>query len=401
MSDKSVSTALRVLSLCFFAMGTASLSVVGALQSISSEMGISRSQAALLVPAFALTFAVGAPLMQVAVGHWVRRNLLLGGLVTLAIGALGCAVAPSYPLLIAARIVTGLGAAAVSPMVSSLAAVLVPPQRQGHALAVVFSGITMASVLGVPLASWCAAALGWRAMFASVAALAVAASVLLVLLVQDRSQAEPLRLSHVQQLAGDLPALCGLAVTLFGMAALFSTYTMITPILRDRFAAGPTAISLALFLYGVAGVTGNRLARYVALKWTSEKSVSVALLLLIAGFLVLYIAPAWFFLALLAFIPWAIAVDIFAPAQQRRMVELAPELRGLVLALNSSALFGGIAVGGFIAGQVVPRMGLMRLPLVSIGLAALSLLLLWLSMRMRAKRSQFAARVEVMATPNT
>ena len=83
------------------------------------------------------------------------------------------------------------------------------------------------------------------------------------------------------------------------------------------------------------------------------------------------------------------------------MVELVPELRGLVLALNSSALFGGIAVGGFIAGQVVPSMGLMRLPLVSIGLAALSLLLLWLSMRMRAKRSQFAARVDMMATPNT
>jgi DHA1 family inner membrane transport protein len=401
MSDKSVTTALRVLSLCFFAMGTASLSVVGALQSISSEMGISRSQAALLVPAFALTFAVGAPIMQLAVGHWVRRNLLLGGLITLAIGALGCAVAPNYPLLIAARILTGLGAAAVSPMVSSLAAVLVPPQRQGHALAVVFSGITLASVLGVPLASWCAAALGWRAMFASVAALALAASVLLVLLVQDRSQAEPLRLTHVQQLAGNLPALSGLAITLCGMAALFTTYTMITPILRDRFAASPTAISLALFLYGVAGVTGNRLARYVALKWTSEKSVSVALLLLIAGFLVLYVAPAWFFLALVAFIPWAIAVDIFAPAQQRRMVELVPELRGLVLALNSSALFGGIAVGGFIAGQVVPSMGLMRLPLVSIGLAALSLLLLWLSMRMHAKRSQFAARVDMMATPNT
>jgi DHA1 family inner membrane transport protein len=391
MSDKSVSLALKVLSLCFFAMGTASLSVVGALESISSALGISRSEAALLVPAFAVTFAAAAPAIQLVAGHWVRRDLLLCGLITLAAGALGCALAPNYPVLVMARILTGLGAAAISPMISSLAAAVVTPERQGHALAVVFSGITMASVVGVPLASWGAAVLGWRLMFAAVAVLALLAALLLVLLVKDRSQAQPMRLAQLRTLLKNGPATSGLAITLLGMAALFTTYTMITPILRDRFAASPAAISFALLLYGVAGILGNRLARYVALKWTSEKSVVVSLLLLVGGFAVLYLAPAWFGMALLALIPWAIAVDIFAPAQQRRLVELVPEMRGLVLALNSSALFGGMALGGYIAGQVVPAWGLMALPLTSIALAAVSLFLLRTSMPKEAGLGSMAA----------
>jgi DHA1 family inner membrane transport protein len=200
-----------------------------------------------------------------------------------------------------------------------------------------------------------------------------------------------MRLTQLRQLLKNASAMGGLAITLLGMASLFITYTMITPILRDRFAAGPAAISFALLLYGIAGVMGNRLARYVALKWTSERSVAVSLLLLIGGFVVLYLAPAWFAMALLALIPWAIAVDIFAPAQQRRLVELVPEMRGLVLALNSSALFGGMAVGGYIAGQVVPALGLMALPLISIGLAVLGLLLLWASMRTTVRLGSVAA----------
>jgi predicted MFS family arabinose efflux permease len=381
MKEKPVSVALGILSLCFFAMGTASLSVVGALQAMSSSLGISRSAAALLVPAFAVTFAVAAPAIQIVAGHWVRRRLLLCGLLVLAAGALGCAAAPGYPALIVARIVTGLGAAAVSPMVSSLGAALVPPQRQGHALAVVFSGITLASVLGVPLASWCAAMLGWRLMFAAIAGLAVLAALLVVALVKDQSRAQPIRPAQLWRLLTNATTAGGLGITALGMAALFTTYTMITPILRDHFAAGAGAVSFVLLLYGVAGILGNWLARYVALKWTSERSIAVALLLLTGGFAVLRLAPPWLPLAILALIPCAVAVDIFAPAQQRRMVELAPDMRGLVLALNSSALFGGMAGGACLAGRIVPIGGLMALPVVSIALAAACLLLLWISKR--------------------
>jgi DHA1 family inner membrane transport protein len=113
-------------------------------------LGLSRAHVALLVPAFAVTFAIGAPVLQVLFGHGRRRTLLLIGLLLMAAGLLGCAAAPAYPLLIAARVLTGFGAALVSPMVSALGVALVPTERQGHALAVVFLGMTMASVVAFP-----------------------------------------------------------------------------------------------------------------------------------------------------------------------------------------------------------------------------------------------------------
>ncbi len=383
MSELQVSRALRVLALSFFAMGTASLSVVGALDPIASALAISRAQAALLVPAFAVTFAMGAPLLQLAARQWLRRRLLLGGLLMLAIGCAGCAAAPSYTVLLGARVLAGMGAAAVSPMVSSLATTIVPRSRQGHALAVAFSGITLASVLGVPFASWCAAALGWRAMFGAIALLAFAAFALVSVLVKDESRTEPIGVGELRKLLAHGEAMRALAVTLIGMTSLFTTYTMITPILRDRFAAGPDEISAALLLYGLAGVLGNWLARRIALRWTARRSIAAALALLIAGFAVVQFSPGWYALALAGIIPWAVAVDIFAPAQQRYLVELVPGLRGLVLALNSSALFGGMACGGALAGRVVTNYGLGMLAPVSIALALVCLLLLrgWSGLR--------------------
>jgi predicted MFS family arabinose efflux permease len=374
VNDRSISLALHVLSFAFFALGTASLSVVGALESISTAMQLSRSAVAMLVPAFAVTFAICAPAIQIFVGHWPRRRLLLSGLIVLALGAAGCAVATSYTTLIAARVLTGIGAAAVSPMVSALGSSIVPPARQGHALAVVFAGMTLASIIGVPFASWCAAMMGWRWMFASIALLAVIAAIGIFLVVKDPSHGQKVRLAHFQQLLLNRSTALGLSVTVLGIAALFTTYTMITPILRVRFSATPQAVSLALFIYGLAGLAGNLVARHLATKWTSQRSVQTALGMLITGFMLLYVAPPWFGFALIVLIPWAVAVDVFAPAQQRRMVEMAPEMRGLVLALNSTALFVGISVGAMLASMVTAHWGLMALPLVSIGLALLAML---------------------------
>jgi len=373
---------LRLLSLCFFALGCASLSVVGALQSISSALGLSRAHVALLVPAFAVTFAVGAPALQVLVGHWRRRTLLLTGLLLMAAGLLGCAAAPGYPLLIAARVLTGFGAALVSPMVSALGVALVPTERQGHALAIVFLGMTMASVVGVPLASWCAATLGWRAMFGLIALLALLAAILVAILIDDASHGQAVQVRHIVDVFAHRPTAGSLAVTVLGLASLFTTYTMITPILRDRFHAGAPSISLALFIYGLAGVAGNRVAQYLALHWSSMRSVKLALALLVTGFATLFLAPGWLAMALLALLPWAVAVDVLLPAQQRRIVELRPDMRGLVLALNSSALFVGIAVGGALAGGVSTRWGLDALPLASIGLSALA----WVALTLTAPR---------------
>ncbi len=150
------------LSMAYFVMGTSSIAVVGLVNNMAADLQVSKPDVAVLITVFALTFALAAPLLQVAAGSLPRRSLLLGGLVVMASGCLLSALAPSYGGVVAARVLMALGAAAVGPVASGLGAGLVPPERQGHALAVVFGGMTLASVLGLPLTAWLGAQLGWR-----------------------------------------------------------------------------------------------------------------------------------------------------------------------------------------------------------------------------------------------
>lgn len=384
MTDRSTSLILRLLSFSFFATGTASLSVVGALQEIATSLAMPRSAVAMLVAVFAVTFAISAPLIQVFAGHLPRRSLLLAGLATVALGAAGCALAPNYTVLVLARIVTGLGMAAVTPVGSSLGSTMVPPERQGQALAIVFTGMTVASVVGVPLSAWVAHALGWRAMFGLISLLSVISGVLLALLLHDRSAGQKVQLHDLLTVLRRRDLASALAVMVLGLGGLFSSYTMITPILHDKFGAGPQMVSIALLIYGLAGIAGNQVARKLAMLWSAERSLTMSLIMMAVAFVVLALTPGWLVVALATLVLWALAVDIFLPAQQRRMVELAPQWRGLVLALNSSCLFIGMALGSSTAGKVAPLWGLDALPLVSIVMIALAFAALGWSRSARA-----------------
>lgn len=384
MSERLNHLSLRVLSLAYFTMGTGSLAVVGTLPSIASSLALGRGAVAMLVAAFAVTFAVAAPLVQMAFGHWPRRRLILAGVSLMAAGALACAIAPNYPTLFAARVLAGLGAAAVGPVASALGASLVAPLKQGHALAVVFSGMTMASVVGVPLSAWLGAAFGWRPTFALIGVATLAVAVLIGLFVSDRTPGQRVGLSQLINVLARPATGAGVAVMALQMAGQFATYTMIAPILHDRFGAAPAAVSAALMIFGLAGVLGNMLARRTAQIWSADRAVASALGALLLVFATLFVAPGWLPGAVGLMVVWALANDVFMPSQQRRMVELAPAVRGLALALNSSAIYVGIASGSFAAGSLYPVFGLNALPLASVGFIATSLCALSLSRRAAA-----------------
>ena len=371
---------LRALALALFAMGTASLSVVGALQAMSISMHLAPAAVAMLVTVFGVTFALGAPLLQVMLSHIARKRLLLGGLLVMAAGAALCALAPNYPTLLLARFLTAAGAAAVSPVASSIGAALVPAERRGHALAVVFSGMTMASVAGMPLASWLAANLGWRVMFGVTAVLGLAAAIAVWRFVGKTPAGAPVCWIDFGRLLVARDVLAAQAVMVLAMTALFCTYTLITPILASRFHASAGAISVALGVYGVAGLLGNRAARHAAARWSAERSILTALAVLGLAFLGVRLLPAslpgalWLVMALMA--AWAVAIDLFLPAQQRRMVEMRSQAPSLVLAINSSTLFVGMAAGSFVGGKLAVLAGLDAVTLASCLLALSAALLL-------------------------
>jgi DHA1 family inner membrane transport protein len=255
--------------------------------------------------------------------------------------------------------------------------------------------MTVGSVISTPLSSWVAAEVGWRGMFVAVGAITLLAALAVASQIKDNSGGQ--RLSPAA-LVGVMrqPALAiGIAVVFFAMAGLLSSYALIVPMLRERFALSQQAATLALATFGIAGLFGNALARWLADHWSADRSLSTALSVILAVFLALLVAPANAAFVFAVIIVWAVAFDVFMPAQQRRMVELAPALRGLVLALNASALYLGMSLGSFVAGQLSTHFGLGALPVASIGFTVAGLASLLLSRRLTLGKQRREAAANV------
>lgn len=390
MHARSTPLALRALTLGYFAMGASALAVIGALPDIAHGMGIGTQAVAGLVSIYALVFAVTAPLLQVVAARVPRRSLILGGLVLSALGALGSALAHGYATLFAARVLVALGGAAIGPVASALGAGLVAREEQARALATVFSGMTLASVVSTPAAEWLAAHLGWRAMFMTVAVLNVAVAASVLAWVKDRTAGQPLLpRSLFAELARPAVA-SGVAVMFLYMTGMFASFTMVVPLLAQRFGLSGQWLSAALLAFGVAGILGNALAMRLGSRWSADRLLVLSMAALIAIFVGLAALPGRAALAFAALVLWAVSNDVFMPSQQRRLAELAPQARGLVLALNSSALYVGMSAGSLLSGAVSARAGTATLPVASAGVLALALVALAVSRQ--AGRARGAAQ---------
>lgn len=374
--DKKTYRSLVLFSFALFVQATAALSIIGVLGAVASEWHISSTASALLVTAFGATFAVSAPILQMLVGHWARRTQILTGISIMAFGAVAFALAPDYPVLFAARILMGLGAALLSPVMFALGTSLVKPHQQGGALAIVSMGISIATVIGVPSSAWLAGHVGPRMLFAIIALLLIATGTLIALFIPDRSKGERVSPRQALRLLGRPATLSGLAVVFFVTSGIFATYTMITPIMKDVYGAGAHVVSMALLLFGMSGLVGNLFVRRAASARSAETLLKGSMLTLILIFAALLVLPVSTAVLLAALVAWPFVSDIFWPSQQRRMVELEPGFRGIALALSSSFMFSGMAFGSALGGASYAAFGFasvlgISILLISIGLGAL------------------------------
>ncbi|MET0292849.1 MAG: MFS transporter [Steroidobacteraceae bacterium] len=362
---RSVQIGLFVLAVAYFALGTGSLAVVGLLGPMSRSLDVEQTQVAQLVTVFALTFAVAAPGFQVAFGHWSRRGLLLFGLAVQAVGCLGAALAPTLSWAIAARVVLALGGAAVGPMASSLAAYLVPPQQQVRALSFVFGGLIVATVFGVPFATWVGQALGWRGVFFALAALSIACIPATMHFIHDRSENAPLRIGALVGLLRDGPTAWSILVSLLQTSGQFATYTLVALLLTDRFGLPASRIPLALLLFGIGGVVGNALGGRLGDRYSPTRLVWISIVGLAMMFVAMSFAPVQPAAGLALMTAWAVLAMLFQAPQQKRLLGYAPGYAGLVLALNSSAIYVGISLGALSGSLMLHRFGIGGLPVLS------------------------------------
>lgn len=391
--NRETRLALNLLSLTMFSVGATMFVAIGTLPDLTTSLGVTRAEAAMVTAVYAFGSAIGAPLLQIVVGHLPRKRLVVAGLMFLGGGVVLSGLAPTYELVLAGRVVSAIGGSVASPVASALGASLVAEARRGQALTIVAAGMVVASAVMAPLATWMGAQFGWRPTFVSFGVAVMLFAALTQWRVPETGPGERLNGRVLVETILQPVNLTGILVPIAALTGLFTTFSMITLYYFDYIGATPEQTSVAMVLYGIAGVAGNYLARVVTRIWPAERTITVALLATIAAFCALFWMPPLLVPATVAIVVWSGMLSLFFPAQQQRMMGLAPNRAGLILALNTSALYIGMSSGSWVAGLVDASYGLASLPIVSVGFLGLALGVLALSSTLAARRARLAPGV--------
>lgn len=378
--------ALWALSLAYFVQATGALSVAGSLAAVSHEWGLSDGQSARLLSIFGLTFALAAPLAQIFFGHLMRKYQVLAGMLVFGLGALLFAMAADYPMLIASRIVMGLGASLIGPVLVALGAELVAQHDRGSAIAMILLGVSMASMVGIPLAAWIATTWGARELFALVALFSLLTALAVWLSVPNIVKGADIRFRQLVAVLAEGKSLAAFLVVFFITSGVYDMYAFISPLIRDNWHGTAASVSVALAVIGVAGIFGNLFVGRAARRYSAERLLVMGITLLIVDMLAIMILPANLMLLYLLLVLWAFSTDLLWPSQQRRVVEIATaETRGISLALTSAFMFCGIGFGSAVASWIYPLWGFYGVMLSAVLFLLLALISLLISERLRVR----------------
>ena len=364
-----------------FGIGVTEFAPMGLLPVIATDLGVSIPSAGLLISAYALGVVLGAPLMTLATGRVPRRTLLIGLAGIFTIGNALSALADNYALLMIARIITSLNHGAFFGVGAIVAAGLVPPDRKAGAVAAMFMGLTIANVVGVPLATWAGETLGWRASFWGIAMIGVMVMAALALTLPKAAAPAAGDMLAELRVLGRRRVLSALALTVIGSSAMFTVFTYITPILREQTGASLGFVTAMLVLYGLGLTVGN----WVGGKF-ADRSVDRTLIVTLAGLsLVLLIfavaMPLASVSAVLIFL-WGIASFALVPPLQVRVMDAARDAPNLASAVNIGAFNLGNAIGAALGGAVIAGgLGYPAVALAGAGASALGLLMIVLMSR--------------------
>jgi DHA1 family inner membrane transport protein len=346
--------ALFALTAGAFGIGTTEFVIMGLLLQVSADLHVSITAAGLLISGYALGVAIGAPLLTLATRALPRKTVLLALMVIFTLGNLACAVAPSYGWLMAARVLTALAHGTFFGIGSVVATGLVPAHRRASAIAIMFTGLTAATLLGVPAGAWLGLHFGWRATFWAVAligALAFAAIALLVPPVRNDGAAPALR-DELAVLARP-GVLRGLAMTVLGYAGVFAVVTYIQPLLTRVAGMSEAAVSPTLLVFGggfaIGNLLGGRLADRGALPAVLGTLAALAAVLCAMHWAIATPWSAVLFVGLLGVAAFATV----APMQLRVLEQAAGAGQNLASSLNIAAFNLGNALGAWVGGVTV------------------------------------------------
>ncbi|HEY8553588.1 MAG TPA: MFS transporter, partial [Burkholderiales bacterium] len=356
-----------------FVIGTGTMITAGLLNLIAADLGVSLAAVGQLLTAYAVATCVGAPILAGVTSRISRRALLVGALVLFALCHVGAAFAPSYAVLLLLRLLTGSGAAIYTPQAAATAGLLVDPAQRGRAVALVFLGFSLSSVVGNPLSIYLGAALGWRAAFVVVGLVAALCAALVYVQVPKGLYVPRIDAAAWRAVFGNRALLLVLATTVLQAAAQFVLLTYLAAVLKNDLGASPTLIGALFAWIGASGVAGNLIAGALIDRLGAARVVAATIATILAAFLLWPLTRGSLPMTLLALTLWGLGAFAIQGAQQVRLIAMAPPLASASVALNSSSFYLGQAAGAGLGGLVLVHFDLGALSWIGAGL----LLLTW------------------------
>jgi DHA1 family inner membrane transport protein len=369
---------LIALGIGAFGIGLTEFIIMGLLPQVAQDLGVGLPSAGLLITGYALGVTLGGPLLAVAASRLPHRAVLMLVMTIFTAGNLLCALAPGFGLVLTARVITGFAHGTFFGTGSVVAQAIVPPHRKASAIATVFTGLTLATVLGLPFGTWLGQIFGWRATFWAVAGIGALALAAIAAFVPQTDAGTPLKLRQLALFLRPTPRRA-LTMTALGYAGVFMVFTYITPLLTDVAGVPDERVALYLLLFGLGVFGGNLAGGWLADRWPGA-SVRVVLAGLAAGLLALRLALALPSLVALAMVLLGLlAFATLAPLQSHMMARSPDGADTLGATLNISAFNLGNAIGAWLGGlALAASVGLPSLPLLAalLPLAALALALI-------------------------
>ncbi|CAM04894.1 MFS transporter [Saccharopolyspora erythraea] len=355
-----------------FTVVTSEMLPVGLLTPIGAALGVSEGTAGLTLTITGLVAAVTAPLLTPVLGRFDRRAVLVALMSSLAAANLLAAWSPGFEVMVVARVLVGVGMGAVWAISAGIAARLVPARSVGPATSLVFSGIAMASVLGVPAGSYVGELAGWQAAFVGIGALASAVAVAMLVLLPKLPAEQAVALRGVPALVRNPRMRTGLVLVGLVVAAHFAAYTYVRPALEELSGAGAGMIGTLLLAYGIAGVLGNFAAGAGSAR-SPRATLVVISAVLAATLLLVPLIGGSVLTAGVLLVVWGLAYGGVSVSTQTWVLASVPEAREAGSALFVGVFNAVIALGALVGGQVVDAAGVGAVMYVAGGLALAAL----------------------------
>ncbi|GAA2887357.1 DHA1 family inner membrane transport protein [Aminobacter niigataensis] len=361
---------ILALAVASFCIGTTEFVIMGLLPEVAADLGVSIPAAGLLVTGYALGVVIGAPIIAVGTAKLPRKPVLIGLAMMFVLGNLLCAIAPTYWTLMIARVITAFGHGAFFGIGSVVAASLVPANKRASAIALMFAGLTLANILGVPGGTALGEAFGWRMTFFAVVAIGLISVAAIAFLV-PAGVAPPGKggVASEVKVLGKLQVWLAMIISALASGSLFAVFTYIKPILTDVTGVSVASVTWILLLFGGGMTIGNIIGGKLA-DWKLMPTAIGALVVMAAIHVALaqlgYSAPA----AILLIFLWGVMTFVIVPPMQMRVVETASEAPNLAATLNQGAFNAGNAAGAWAGGTAI-SMGVSYadLPLVGAAIA--------------------------------